>query len=96
MDRLKRFALKKVADGLDKVLEAKAHFDKRESNKAYSKKIVDLKHVLNELIFHGQEINKMEAYDNISILNRMQTEHELSNQEKLKVDALWKKYQTYL
>ena len=96
MDRMKRFALKKVADGLDKVLEAKAHFDRKESNKAYSKKIIDLKRALNELVFHGEEINKMEAFDNISFLNRLQEEHELSSQEKLKVDALWKKYQTYL
>lgn len=90
MDRLKRFALKKVTDGLDKVLEAKAHFDKKQEKKTYEKKIIKLKEVLNDLIFHGEEDEKHEAYRKVQKLNFMMTEHELSNQQKREIDELVK------
>ena len=82
MDRLKRFALKKTAEGLDKILEAKAHFDKREEKKSNTKKILELKHDLSNIMFQGTEEERQEAYDKIQILNRMLSEHELSSRDK--------------
>lgn len=92
MDRLKRFAIKKVTDGLDKVLEAKAHFDKREEKKSYTKKILELKHDLSNVVFQGTESERQQAYERIQVLNRMLTEHELSNQDKRTVDELVKQH----
>jgi len=92
MDRLKRFAIKRVTDGLDKVLEAKAHFDKREEKKSYTKKILELKHDLSNVVFQGTESERHEAYDKIQVLNRMLSEHELSNQDKRTVDELIKQH----
>ena len=92
MDRLKRFALKRVTDGLDKVLEAKAHFDKREEKKSYTKKIIKLKEVLTDLMFHGEGDEKTEAYETVQKLNRMQSEHELSSQDKRTLEELAKKH----
>ena len=90
MDRLKRFALNKVAVGLDKVLEAKAHFDKKADKKTYEKKILKLKEILNDQIFHGEEKEKHEAYHKVQKLNFMMTEHELSTQQKREIDELVK------
>lgn len=92
MDRLKRFALKKTVDGLDKVLEAKAHFDKREEKKSYTKKIIKLKETLTDLMFHGEDNEKTDAYENVQRLNRIQSEHELMTGDKKTIDELWKKY----
>ena len=92
MDRLKRFAIKRVTDGLDKVLEAKAHFDKREEKKSYTKKILELKHDLSNVLFQGTESERHEAYDKIQVLNRMLSEHELRNQDKRTVDELIKQH----
>ena len=92
MDRLKRFALKRVTDGLDKVLEAKAHFDKKEEKKSYTKKIIKLKEVLTDLMFHGEGNEKTEAYETVQKLNRMQSEHELSSQDKRTLEELAKKH----
>jgi len=82
MDRLKRFALKKTAEGLDKILEAKSHFDRREEKKSNTKKILELKHDLSNIMFQGTEQERQEAYDKIQILNRMLSEHELSSKDK--------------
>lgn len=92
MDRLKRFALKKVADGLDKVLEAKAHFDKKEEKKSYTKKILALKTELTDRMFHGENEQKTESYEKLLIVNRMLEEHELSTQDKRTIDELAKRY----
>ena len=92
MDRLKRFALKKVTDGLDKVLEAKAHFDKREEKKSYTKKMIALKETLTDIMFHGEGEQKTVAYENVMKLNRILDEHELSTQDKRTIDELVKKY----
>ena len=54
MDRLQRFALKKTADGLDKVLKAKEHFDKREEKKTYTKKLISLKQNSQKPCFMGR------------------------------------------
>jgi hypothetical protein len=92
MDRLKRFAIKKVTDGLDKVLEAKAHFDKREDKKSYTKKILELKKTLTDTVFRGEEKDKSEAYKNLGILDKILTEHEISTKDKKVVDDLYAKY----
>ena len=92
MDRIKRFALNKVASGLDKVLEAKAHFDKKAEKKTYEKKIIKLKEVLNDLIFHGEEKDKRDAYFQVQKLNFIMMEHELSTQQKRDIDEMAKKY----
>lgn len=92
MDRLKRFALKKVTDGLDKVLEAKAHFDKKAEKKVYEKKIIKLKEILTDLIFHGEEAEKQEAYKKVQKLNFIMTEHEISNHQKREIDEMAKLY----
>lgn len=92
MDRLKRFALKKTAEGLDKILEAKAHFDKREEKKSYTKKILELKHDLSNVMFQGSEQERPEAYNKIQILNRMLSEHELSTKDKKDLDEMIKQH----
>ncbi len=92
MDRLKRFALKKTADSLDKVLQAKAHFDKREEKKSNTKKILELKHNLSNAMFYGLDKDRVEAYDKIQILNRMLSEHELSSKDKKTLDEMIKWY----
>lgn len=92
MDRLKRFALNKVATSLDKVLEAKAHFDKKQEKKTYEKKIIKLKEVLNDLIFHGEEQEKKDAYSQVRKLNFIMMEHELSSQQKREIDEMCKAY----
>lgn len=92
MDRLKRFALNRMTAGLDRVLEAKAHFDRKEQKKSYTKKILELKRVLTDLMFHGEEKQKHEAYQNVQKLNFIMTEHEISEQQKRDVDGMAKKY----
>jgi len=92
MDRLKRFALKKMTDKLDKVLEAKAHFDKREEKKSYTQKIKELKKHFSEIVFSDQEDKKGDAWNQITMLERMLSEHEMSTQEKSLIDNMYKKY----
>lgn len=93
MDRLKRFALKKTADGLDKVLEAKAHFDKREDKKRVVKDIMRLKEILLDKMFHsdGKEANH-QIYESIQELNRMHAKHEFSSADKQVISGLFAKY----
>jgi hypothetical protein len=92
MDRLQRFALKKTADGLDKVLKAKEHFDKREEKKTYTKKLISLKQQLTEAMFHGEIEHKEEVYDQISRLNFIQSKHAFDTQDKRFIDDLSSKY----
>lgn len=93
MDRLKRFAIKKTTDGLDKVLEAKAHFDKREDKKRVVKEIMKLKEILLDKMFHseGKEGNH-EIYESIQELNRMHTKQEFSSADKQVISGLFTKY----
>lgn len=92
MDRLQRFALKKTADGLDKVLKAKEHFDKREEKKAYTKKIILLKQHLTDIMFNGQDKEKSVAYEQISKLNLIQNKHDFDSLDKRRVDELMTTY----
>ena len=92
MDRLKRFALNKVAKGLDKVLEAKAHFDKREAKKTYTQKVNQLKKHFSEIIFSDQEGDKGEAWNCLTKLERLISEHELLDREKKMIDEMYDKY----
>lgn len=93
MDRLKRFALKKTTESLDKVLEAKAHFDKREDKKKVVKDIMRLKEILLDKMFHSDsnEANH-QIYESIQELNRMQTKHDFSSLDKKVIADLFIKY----
>lgn len=91
MDRLKRFALKKTAESLDKVLEAKAHFDKKIEKKEYEKKILKLKEFLSNGMFHDEDPEKrVEDYEMIQELNKIQTKQELDSSDKRLIDSLIK------
>jgi hypothetical protein len=92
MDRLKRFAIKKTTDSLDKVLEAKAHFDQREEKKTYIKKIKSLKEVITDGIFHGGPDNTETAYGHIQELDRIMARQIFDSKNKQIVDDLFKKY----
>lgn len=92
MDRMQRFALKKTADGLDKVLKAKEHFDKREEKKSYTKKAILLKQYITDFIFHGEESEKNSAYEHVSKINEIQARHDLSSLDKKYIDELLKLY----
>ena len=89
---MQRFALKKTADGLDKVLKAKEHFDKREEKKTYTKKLIILKQHLTDIMFNGEEKEKLEAYERISNLNLIQNKHDFDSQDKRNIDGLMSSY----
>lgn len=93
MDRLKRFAIKKVADGLDKVLEAKAHFDKREEKKRIEKDLIKLKETLsNRLFYSDDKESSFQIYADIQKVSDMQRSKELSSAEKRLIKELIDKY----
>lgn len=92
MDRLKRFALNKVASGLDKVLEAKAHFDKREQKKTYTQKVNQLKRHFSGIVFSDQEGDKGEAWNCITKLDQLISEHELVDADRRMIDEMYKKH----
>ena len=92
MDRLKRFALSKVASGLDKVLEAKAHFDKREQKKTYTQKVNQLKKHFAEIVFSSQEEDKTEAWKCLTKLEHLISEHELLDVDRKMIDDMYKKH----
>lgn len=92
MDRLKRFALNNVAKGLDKVLEAKAHFDKKEAKKTYTQKVNQLKKRLSEVVFSDQGGDKSEAWNYLTKLERLTSEHELLDKDKKMIDEMYNKY----
>lgn len=89
MDRLKRFALKKTMDSLEKTLEAREHFQKRDEKKLYEKKIVKLKEYLSNGMFHDEDPNKRaEDYELIQQLKRIQIKEHLDSADKRFVDKL--------
>ncbi len=92
MDRLQRFALKKTVDGLDKVLKAKEHFDKREEKKKYTNRLITLKKHITEEMFYGEGAQKETMYEQISKLNFIQSKHEFDTQDKRFIDELVSKY----
>lgn len=92
MDRLKRFAIKKTTDSLDKILEAKAHFDQREEKKSYTKKIKALKEIITDGIFHNSSGDAETAYGHIQELDRIMARQIFDSKNKQIVDDLFKKY----
>lgn len=93
MDRLKRFAIKKVTDGLDKVLEAKAHFDKREEKKKSEKDLIKLKETLSNKLFHSEsKEGSFQIYADLQKVSDMQRSKELSTLEKRLIKELIDKY----
>lgn len=92
MDRLKRFALSKVAAGLDKALAAKEHFDKKQQKKTYTQKVNELKKHFAAIIFSNQEGDKEEAWTCITKLDRLMSEHELLDSDRKMIDEMHKKH----
>lgn len=93
MDRLKRFALKKTTESLDKTLEAKAHFDKREEKKKAVKDIMKLQEILLDKMFHSEEKREnSEIYESIQLLNRIRSSQEISSADKRIIQDLLNKY----
>lgn len=93
MDRLKRFALKKVTDGLDKVLEAKAHFDKREDKKKSERDLIKLKETLSNKLFHAEsEGGSFQIYEDLQKVSDLQRRKELDSADKRTLKELIEKY----
>lgn len=93
MDRLKRFAIKKTTDNLDKVLEAKAHFDKREERKQLVKDIMKLKEILLDKMFHSEDKeNDHRLYEDIQQLNILNTKKEFDGKDKRFIADMLSKY----
>ena len=86
---------------LSKTLEAKEHFDKREEEKSYSKKIEALKEILtNEYKFaaqnrllHKNYAIKLEVVEkHIGYIKKLQNKKILDKSDKQIVDTLLNKY----
>lgn len=92
MDRLKRFALNKVAVGLDKVLAAKEHFDKKQQKKTYTQKVNELKKHFSAIVFSDRGGDKEEAWTCITKLERLISEHELLDSDRKMIDEMHKKH----
>lgn len=93
MDRLKRFALKKVTDGLDKVLEAKAHFDKREEKKKMQKDLIKLKEAISNKMFYSEtKKNSEEIYEDLQKIFTMEHKKHLDHLDKKTLQELMSKY----
>lgn len=93
MDRLKRFAIKKTTDSLDKTLEAKAHFDKREERKKLVKDIMRLKEVLLDKMFHSEDKEDNHTlYEVVQQLNILNTKKEFDGKDKRFIEDLLSKY----
>jgi hypothetical protein len=97
----KKFSLDKMANKLSKTLEAKEHFDKREEEKSYIKKIQILKEILtNEYKFasqnrllHKNYAIKLEVIEkHIGYIRKMQNKKILDSSDKQIVDTLLSKY----
>lgn len=84
--------MNKVAVGLDKVLEAKAHFDKKQEKKTYTQKVNELKKHFAAIMFSNQEGDKEEAWKCITKLDRLISEHELLDRDKKMIDEMHKKH----
>lgn len=97
----KKFSLDKMANKLSKTLEAKEHFDKREEEKSYIKKIQILKEILtNEYKFasqnrhlHKSYVIKLEVVEkHIGYIRKIQNKKILDSSDKQIVDTLLSKY----
>lgn len=94
-------SLDKMADKLVKAMEAKEHFDKREQEKSYIRKVQSLKEILTqEYKFATQNKDKHSVYSakfeviekHIEYVKKIQNRQSLDTSDKQIIDQLIKKY----
>jgi hypothetical protein len=97
----KRLALSKMGDKLVKTLEAKEHFDRREQEKSYIKKVQILKEILTqEYKFATQNKGSHSVYatraevleKHISYVKKIQNNKIFETSDKQIIDTLLAKY----
>ena len=97
----RRFSLGKMGDALVKAMEAKEHFDKREEEKSYIKKVQILKEILTtEFKFATQNRATHSAYairadvieKHISYIKKIQNKKTFERSDKEIIDILLTKY----
>ena len=93
----KKFSLEKMANKLSKTLEAKEHFDKREEEKSYSKKIETLKEILtseykfaaqNRLLHKNYAIKLEVVEKHIGYIRKLQNKKVLDKSDKEIIDNI--------
>lgn len=94
-------SLGKMADKLVKAMEAKEHFDKREEEKSYIRKVQTLKEILTqEYKFATQNKGKHSNYStrleviekHIEYVKKLQNRQSFESQDKQIIDQLIRKY----
>jgi hypothetical protein len=97
----RRFSLNKMGDKLIKALDAKDHFDKREQEKSYIKKLQILKEVLTqEYKFasqnkssHSHYASKIEVIQkDINYIKKIQNNKSFETSDMQVIDTLLQKY----
>ena len=94
-------SLGKMADKLVKAMEAKEHFDKREEEKSYIRKVQSLKEILTqEYKFatqnkgkHISYLSKLEVIEkHIDYVKKIQSRQSFETSDKQIIDQLIRKY----
>lgn len=97
----RRFSLGKMGDALVKAMEAKEHFDRREQEKSYIKKVQVLKEILTqEYKFACQNKSQHKQYairaevieKHISFVKKIQNKKSFDTSDKELIDTLLSKY----
>lgn len=97
----KMFSLSKMGDKLIKAMEHKEHFDKREKQKLYTKKVENLKNTLTEeykfatqhKVHHSHYLNKLKDIEkDINSLKKVQNKDVFEAQDMALIDSLEAKY----
>ena len=97
----KNYSLGKMGDKLVKAMEAKEHFDKKEQEKSYIRKVQTLKEVLTqEFKFatqnkssHPHYASKLQVIEkHIEYLKKLQNKQSFETSDKQIIDQLIQKY----
>lgn len=97
----KNNSLGKMADKLVKAMEAKEHFDKRDQEKSYIRKVQTLKEILTqEYKFATQNKGKHTSYStrlqviekHIEYVKKIQNRQSFETSDKQIIDQLFQKY----
>jgi hypothetical protein len=97
----KRLSLSKMGDKLIKTLEAKEHFDRREQEKSYVKKIQILKEILTQeykfvtqnKVAHSVYATRSQVLEkHISYIKKIQNNKIFETSDKQIIDTLLAKY----
>jgi len=97
----RKFSLGKMGDALVKAMEAKEHFDKKDEEKSYIKKVQILKEILTiEFKFATQNKGSHSAYairaevieKHISYIKKIQNNKAFERSDKEIIDMLLNKY----